>query len=290
LRRNCLSAKNSSKIFSKQLKYNPWAQSPISEEVKSVINTLSISDQYYLRGTKKATQDLETLEKKHREWISPIVSLADFPYVYAVAGATEAINHWILSDARAWQYLKGDYQWPNLISSYKGSEVNFPSNDKVLYISNPQCANGNFIHNKFLQSINCPVILDCAYLGATSIHHMEIPPNTEQIMFSFSKGWGLIGQRCGLLYTKQPHPTLHPLKKVECWNYNMVRIIDAIIKSFTPDYMFNRFREDQSYLCNKYSLEPSDTYFLATSKDEYYSIRRRRDKEARLCLTPLLKN
>lgn len=271
------------------LKQNPWVQSPISSEVIELLKDIDISATYYQRGTKQATKDLSILEQKHRRWISSILSLDDFQYVYAIAGVTDGLNHWQLTEGRDWQYLKGDYQWPNIISSHKGKEVEQPNDFEVLYISNPQCANGNFLDNNFLQNLKCPVILDCAYLGATLEKSMTMPTNTEQVMFSFSKGWGVVGQRCGLLYTKYPHPTLEPLKKVECWNYNMVKIIENIIDNFSVDYMYNQFKETQIKICNKYGLSPSDTYFLAISEDDYYERRRRKNKEARLCLTPLIK-
>jgi len=274
----------------KILKQNPWVQSPIWPEITTLLKQIRVSDQYYLRGAKKATTDLLRLEQKHRTWISSVLSLREFEYVYPIAGVTEGLNYWKLTDDRDWQYLSGDYQWPNIISNHSGKEVDQPDNEKVLYISNPQCANGNFLSDTFLQSLECPVILDCAYLGATFKKKIILPKNTEQIMFSFSKGWGLIGQRCGLLYTKTPHPTLEPLKQVECWNYNMVKIIESIIDNFSVDYMYNQFKQTQLDLCNKYNLTPSDTYFIATSKDFYYQSRRRQGKEARLCLTPLVKN
>ena len=60
--------------------------------------------------------------------------------------------------------------------------------------------------------VSCPVILDCTYVSSTNIQRIDVPTNTEQVFFSFSKGFGLIGQRLGLVYTKKPHPTLDLLK------------------------------------------------------------------------------
>jgi len=263
-------------------------QSPTWPEVGRLISDVSIADTYYSRGDKRATHDLKQVVHKHRAWIASCVDLSGFDYCYATAGATEALNSWRLSDNRPWQMLKGDYQWPNMLTK-DGEVVDEIVDNKVLYISNPQCATGNFLSNDFLAGIEVPVILDCAYLGATPNKKITVPKNTEQIMFSFSKGWGLIGQRCGLVYTKEPHPVLDPLQKVECWNYSIPRIIETVIDNFEPDSMYNHFRSTQLDLCNKYNITPSDTYFIATSTDDYYEVRRRKGKEARLCLTPLIK-
>lgn len=269
------------------LKNNPYVQSPVWPDVHNLLSTISIADTYYQRGTKAATQDLTRVAVKHRAWLDGVVDLTEFPYCYATAGATEAINQWRVTDARFWQILRGDYQWANLLTG--DGEVVDEINDKVLYISNPQCATGNFLDDEFIDSIQCPVIYDCAYLGATDRHHVKIPKHTEQIMFSFSKGWGLIGQRCGLLYTKEPHPSLELMHKVECWNYSIPLIIEKIIDKYSVADMYTKFKSTQTELCEQYDLQPSDTYFIATSDDTYYTKQRRKGKDARLCLTPLVK-
>ena len=107
-----------------------------------------------------------------------------------------------------------------------------------MYVSNPACSTGNFIS---LKNIDNPVILDCAYITATPIKKITAPKNTEQVMFSFSKGFGLIGQRCGLVYTKEPHPTLEPLNSVECFNYASSKIMEAMMNNFTVDEMYNKY-------------------------------------------------
>jgi aspartate/methionine/tyrosine aminotransferase len=106
-------------------------------------------------------------------------------------------------------------------------------------------------------------------------------------MFSFSKGFGMVGNRLGLVYTKKPHKTLHLLKDFENWNYASVRTMDLLMSNYAVDEMFNRHRQTQINLCKKYSLVPSDCFFLATSGDPYYKKRRRAkgNPVARLCLT-----
>lgn len=274
--------------MNKLLKNNPYVQSPIWPEVNSLLSTIKISDIYFQRGSKEATDHLNNVVNKHRKWIANIINLDEFKYCYTTAGVTEALTAWRTYDKRPWQMLKGDYQWANMLTKDGTVETEFKK-DKVVYISNPQCATGNFYENSFIESIENPVIYDCAYLGATFSKKISIPKNTEQVMFSFSKGWGLIGQRCGLVYTKEPHPVFDPLQEVECWNYANSLIIEKIIDNFSIDDMYNHFKLTQTELCNKYNLIPSDTYFIATSKDDYYAIRRRKGDDARLCLTPLIK-
>ena len=107
------------------------------------------------------------------------------------------------------------------------------------------------------------------------------------MFFSFSKGFGLIGSRLGLVYTKEPHPTLHRLKEYENWNYGGVRTMQLIMNNFSVDTMYNKYRDKQLELCKEYDLTPSDVFYLATTTDRYYTRRRRVDDVARICLTPL---
>ena len=132
---------------------------------------------------------------------------------------TDAIHHWLLTEDRKYQYISGDYEYPNSIK--QGTAIDhayFIDPNKVLYISNPSAHNGNFKNIE----VSCPVILDCTYLSSTNIQKINIPENTEQVMFSFSKGFGMIGNRLGLVYTKKPHKSLHLLKQFENWNYASV--------------------------------------------------------------------
>jgi hypothetical protein len=52
--------------------------------------------------------------------------------------------------------------------------------------------------------------------------------------------------------------------------------------------MYNRYRDKQIEICTEHELTPSDTFFIATTRDPYYKRLRRKKDKARLCLTPLL--
>lgn len=269
----------------KTIRNNPWVDVPMTADVWHLLKEQRVADTYYKRGNGDAAQDLEWVEATHRSWVHEIIDLAEFPYCYFVNGTTDAIHHWLLSEDRDWQHYTGEYEYPNTIK--QGHEITGEEhNDKVLYVSNPSATDGNF---KILD-VDCPVILDCTYISSTDIQHIDVPKNTEQVMFSFSKGFGLVGNRLGLVYTKKPHKTLHLLKEFENWNYGGVKTIDLIMSNYTVDDMYNEHRDKQEKVCEMMNLIPTDCFFLANSYDDYY-MRRRRMKEnsvARLCLTPLI--
>ncbi len=274
----------------KELRNNPWVDVPMTADVWNLLKEIRVSDTYYRRGDGQATQDLDWVEATHRNWVKDIIDLSDFGYCYFTNGTTDAIHHWLMTEDREWQHFQGEYEYPSLIkpgtevcTGYKEYTID---PNKILYVSIPSAADGNFCDI----NVDCPVILDCTYISSTSIHTIDIPPNTEQIFFSFSKGFGLVGQRLGLVYTKEPHKSLHTLKGFENWNYTGPKVIDYMMSNFKVDTMWKTHRPWQLEMCREYSLIPSDCFFLATTGDPYYKRRRRMkyNPAARLCLTPLI--
>lgn len=287
------------------LKNNKFVDVPLTDEVRQLLNNQAASYGYFARGIGQATHELDMLEQDHRKWVSEIIDLSDFPHCYFTNGTTDAIHHWRMTETRPWQKFEGEYQYMDMIGPegkvccdvpgqyMKDGRSAIPAvidKDKPLYISIPSAADGNFFNPQKRGPIEAPVILDCTYIGATDIQKIDVPKNTEQVFFSFSKGFGMIGQRLGLVYTKEPHPTLERLKSVECWSYNGVQLISQIINVIPVDGMWKKYRERQLEICEQYDFKPSDCYFLATTKDPYYEERRRMrwNDDARICITPLL--
>ena len=272
----------------------------MTADVWHLLKEIRVSDTYYKRGDQQATQDLDWVESQHRNWVKDIIDLSEFPYCYFTNGTTDSIHHWLMTEDREWQHFQGEYEYPGLIR--KGSEVctgymeYSMDPNKVLYVSLPSASDGsihdiNYHHSQYKGTqVNCPVILDCTYVSSTSIKRINLPKLTEQVFFSFSKGFGLVGQRLGLVYTKEPHKSLHTLKQFENWNYGGPKIMELIMSNYKVDDMWKTHRAWQLEMCKEYSLVPSDCFFLATSGDPYYKRRRRmkHNPAARLCLTPLI--
>ena len=287
------------------LRDNRWVDVPMSEDVRRLLDEQLVSDTYYRRGDGQATKDLDLVEQTHRKWVGEIIDLSEFPYCYFVNGTTDAIHHWKIIEQREWQKLcYGEYEYPDAIGPWGDVCCDVPGQymgedgrsaipavidpNKPIFISIPSSADGNFFKPRLPKDV--PVILDCTYIGSTNIQKIDVPKCTEQVFFSFSKGFGVIGQRLGLVYTKEEHPTLARLKRLENWNYNGVRTMGLIMSKFAVDTMWNRFNEVQRRICDDYKLKPSDCFYLATTKDPYYKERRRMrwNNDARICITSLL--
>ena len=284
---------------------------PSLPEVERLLNTQTIADTYYSRGSGHATSDLDKVEETHRQWVSDMIDLSDFSYCYYVNGVTDAIHHWEMTDKRPWQKLcYGEYEYRDMIGLKGSVTCDVPGQfmdkqthraalsgrvdpDKPLYISTPSAADGNIFNAPVDDWNNVPpVILDCTYVSSTATKQILVPSTTEQVFFSFSKGFGLIGNRLGLVYTKEPHPTLHRLKQFENWNYAGVKTMQLIMDTFAVDDMYNKYKHIQQQICEDYNFTPSDVFYLATTRDRYYTRRRRMkwNDSARICLTPLFKD
>ena len=292
-------------VIKNKLRKNPWIDVPCHNDVLDLLTNLKVADTYYERGNGQATNDLNHAEALHREWVKDIIDLKDFKHCYFVNGATDAIHHWVLTEKRPWQKLcYGEYEYADTIGTAGQVTCDVPGQhmdeqtgrsalkgnidpNKPLFVSVPSAADGNYFD---VGNIQAPVILDCTYVSSTKIQRINVPVNTEQVFFSFSKGFGLVGQRLGLVYTKEPHATLHRLKEFENWNYNSVKTLSLIMDKFAVDDMWNRYRQQQLKICEQYNFVASDCFFLATTKDPYYTRRRRMkwNNNARICITPLI--
>lgn len=287
------------------LRDKKYVDVPFDSEVHALLQNQIIASTNYKRSSGHATKNLDQVENLHREWVSEIVDLKDFEYCYFVNGVTDAIHYWRIIETRPWQKLcYGEYQYMDIIGSnsaiccdvpgqyMKDGRSALPSvidKNNPLYISVPSAADGNYFDITNQGIDHTPTIIDCSYVGTTQIKKIQIPTNTEQIFFGFSKGFGVVGQRLGLVYSKEPHPMLHRLKNLECWNYTGVETIRLLITNFSVDYMWHKNIEKQLEICNRLNLTPSDCYFLATSRDSFYKDARRMrwNDTARLCISDL---
>ena len=148
-------------------------------------------------------KDLDLVEQTHRKWVGEIIDLANFKYCYFVNGTTDAIHHWKIIEQREWQKLEGEYEYPDAIGPWGDVCCDVPGQymgedgrsaipavvdpNKPIFISIPSSADGNFFKPKLSKDV--PVLLDCTYIGSTNIQRIDIPEGTEQVFFSFSKGY-----------------------------------------------------------------------------------------------------
>lgn len=243
-------------MFTKQIK------SPLLPEIKSIITSMDTVYSY------------ERYSTSIKEWLSPIINLEKF-YVYPTNGITDGLNYFLSVEKRNIIRNNGDYEWVD--NKFNNSD------SSILYMSNPSSIDGNFT------SIpeHIPVALDIAYIGTTEIKSIEIKDNVEYVFYSLSKPFGVNQYRTGWIFTRFFDPKLYNLcYRANYYNYFSHHLSERIIKEFSIDYIYCRFKDFQADVCNQYDLIPSDSVWLATSKDLQYKNFFRTDT-ARLCITEL---
>lgn len=202
------------------------------------------------------------------EWLKPVIDLSDY-HVYPRNGITEGLDWWYNKESRGVYMDKGDYQW----ISNKGHMYE----DAVKYQSLPSSIDGNW------RAVNGQ-ILDLAYVGSTKVHKIE--HDSEIVLFSLSKGFGVRNVRTGWIFTREPDHKLEALThSAKYYNYFAHAVAETIISNFDIDYVYNQLNPKQKEVCNEYGFEASDSVWIATTTDVRYE-KFMRDKVARLCLAP----
>ena len=205
------------------------------------------------------------------DWLKPVVDLSDF-HVYPMNGITQGLDWWYDKEARSVVVYPGDYQWITQKSGY----------GKIRYISVPSAIDGNFIDIPK----DIPTAVDLAYVGSTKVKKIDIPKKTEFVFYSLSKPFGVRNVRTGWIFTRKEDKRLDALThSAKYYNYYANSISEVIMKNFDIDYVWNRLKEKQKNICEKYDFIPSDSVWLATTDNPTYDKFKRGDR-ARLCLAP----
>lgn len=206
------------------------------------------------------------------EWLKPIIDLSEF-YVYPTNGVTEGLNWWMAHETRAIYMDEGDYQWVKP----RGN----PYEDAIKYMSVPSAIDGNF---KQVPK-HIPIALDLAYIGSTTVQKIDIGPNVEYVFYSLSKPFGIRNVRTGWLFTRQQDFRLEALTyNAKYYNYFANQIAENVISKFDIDFVHKRYYNKQIRVCKELDVVPSDSVWIATSKDTEYEKFRRHKDIARLCL------
>lgn len=205
------------------------------------------------------------------KWLKPVVDLKDY-YVYPTNGITEGLNWWMAKETRSIYMDNGDYQWV---------KPSFKENERIKYISIPSAIDGNY---RDIDSNT--VALDLAYVGSTKVKKIDLPKNTYYVFYSLSKPFGVRNVRTGWFFTREPDQRLEAIThNAKYYNYYALQIAETIINNFDIDYVYNTLHKKQIEVCDKYDFVPSDSVWIATTKNSAYDKFKRGDVN-RLCLAP----
>jgi len=243
------------------------------------------------------------------DWINDstlfkIKGLNKFKHSYITLGNTQAIeNHYNISNGRVYTF-PGEYPYHTSFKDNKRirmtDQVPMPAGPYIKHgsiVSYPFAATGNRLDDfdermKFLDNTN--VMLDFAYFGlyySPTILDLTKYPQIHSVAFSLSKVFSTGFMRVGILLSKDELDT--PLAMCNDWSYlpklNM-KLHVGLMKKFSPDFIYEKYRRKQLDLCKEHDLTPSDTVIFGLSNDAKWDKYTRNNIINRVCLSIPLQN
>ena len=240
------------------------------------------------------TVHTEFLEK-YQQWVlttknNTIQGLDNFKYACFSNGTTEAFDKFYAKySSRRFRFFKGEYVYHRL--SCRNNNFNWAyldderltKNDAVI-ISLPFSDTGNkhkdmdaLMHN--CSAMGIPVLLDCAYLGVCS--RIDFNFNHEcikEVTFSLSKSLYAAHLRIGMRLTREDDDDpLFVTNKIGYVNKLSCYLGLQLIEKFSPDYIYNKYREKQIEICNILDVEPSNCVLFGIGDNNWDEYNRDRE-------------
>jgi hypothetical protein len=120
--------------------------------------------------------------------------------------------------------------------------------------------------------LGIPVLLDCAYFSISSNLHFDFRyPCITDVTFSLSKVFPVAHARIGIRLTRDDcDDLLFVYDKAEYTNRLGPALGLELICNFSPDYIFNKYRDKQEQICNYLNIVPSNTVLFGLSDTTSY--------------------
>lgn len=234
----------------------------LTMDVFDILDNPKITDQFckdYLNWIKQST-------------LNHITGLDFFHEVCYINGTTDGFNHFYAKnkDCR-FRCIRGDYMYHHLSwrNNYPGwkfiDEDNIRFNDAVV-ISWPFSDTGSehMSTKEILEEcsrLKVPVLIDCIYYTVSSGINIDLRYDCiTDVVFGLSKTFPVAHARIGIRLTKIDDDD--PLLVVKKINYNNrigAKIGSELLRNFTPDYIFNKYRKQQQSICSYLGVTVSDT-------------------------------
>ena len=214
--------------------------------------------------------------KEYQTWIgttknNKVTGLEKFQYACFTNGTTEAFDKFYSKySSKRFRFFKGEYLYHRLSlrnNNFKWEyleDAPIGKNDAVI-ISLPFSDTGNR-HDEMdavlhiCNTLDVPVLIDCAYFGVCSHIDFNFEHNCiKEITFSLSKSLYVANLRIGMRLTREDDDDpLFVTNKIGYINKLSAFIGSTLLKKFTPDYIFNKYRHRQIQYCQILNVDPSN--------------------------------
>ena len=226
--------------------------------------------------------------KEYAKWISTttnntITGLEDFSSVVFSNGTSQAFDmFYIKNKDRRFRCFKGEYIYHQLAWRNNWPNWKFIEDEEILpgdavVISLPFSNTGNkhdqteWVLNK-CDELKIPVLLDCVYFGTCSGVDFNFKHSCiTDIVFGLSKTFPVAHARIGVRLTRLDDDDLmFVYDKINYNNRIGAKLGIELIKKYGPDYIYNKYVDQQRKLCNELNIIPSNTILFGLDNNNLY--------------------
>lgn len=247
-----------------------------------------------------ASNQFQFLEQ-HREWVNSsslfhIYGLDTYSSSFVTNGVTDAFNDFYYLNNKI-AVMRGEYTYHRDLGIEVLDDIDDIQHDTALIISYPFSATGNphVMWDKIMTLCaerNVNVFVDCCLFGISKVKELDVSYEfITHVAFSFSKMFSTSGIRTGVLYVKNDYNT--PLKLQNEHMYTQMagqRIHLQLMNTFHPDYIFEKYRDNQVSICNSMGIDVSDTVIFGITNDRDFDYFERDGYINRICITYALQD
>lgn len=252
--------------------------SDIIKEIKS----LNLSDSLWDDNITKDFCD------NYVSWIrlttnNTITGLENFKHSVFSNGTSQAFDmFYIKHKGRRFRCFKGEYiyhqlAWRNDWPDWKFIEDDDLRIDDAVVISLPFSDTGNNHEQMewFLEKcsiLKIPVLVDCVYFGTCSNINFNFNYDCiTDVVFSLSKTFPVAHARIGMRLTRTDDDDLmFVYNKINYNNRISAKLGIELIKKYGPDYIYNKYVNQQHELCEKLKIVPSNTILFGLDYNNQY--------------------
>ena len=278
---------------------------------KELVDYRDISIRMFTSRNNYSVKNAEIIKQdflqNYKQWIfschPKIKGIEQYNYMCFTQGTTESFyQFYIRYKNKRLRIAKGEYFFHQMMKGlWFNSKDRFAwlddepikENDVVL-LSVPFSDTGAIPRD--LEKLLCdcdklkvPVMLDLAYINLTVDMSFDLShPCIEYVVSSLSKVFPIENHRIGIRLQKQPFED--QLYVVNEYNYNYINLLSAylgttMIKQFSADYVFNKYRSRQLEFCKKLDLVPSYCVYFGIDYSGRFKEYNRGGNGNRLCFT-----
>lgn len=279
-----------------KLAHEPIIDRVINDEIKNILKKIDYN------SLDLNIWNIKDYFSTFTNWIlssthNKILGLQNYNIIAYSCGSLESIISFVHRYAikKRLRFSKAEFVASKIAANHCCAKYQFLEDSKIekndaVIISLPFSGNGDHYPNyhdliKNCNEMDVPVLLDISYFGISQ--GMEINLNNScitDVVFSLSKPMS-VQLRLGIRFSKIDNDDLVQVNSNgKLFNRLSATIGIELMKKFSHDWLVNKYFPRYKFICEKYNLQQTPTFTLASSQDDRYK-QFERNGFNRICVT-----